>query len=831
MQISEHRRKAFGVPDLLLYASLIDDGVLLLNNGSLMATWSFRGPDMASATHEEMDAISRHMNNLLKLGTSWMIHCDAIRSNAPGYPEMGEFPDPVTALIDEERRAQFMHEGSHLASEYFLTLTYMPPLENEEKVKGFLFTSPDRKKTAVAAQVLSYFNEKVKSFESMFQTVMRARRLRVVIEHDELGNELLFDDLLRYVRRCVQGEDYKFAMPDFPIFLHDTIGGVELITGVEPKLGTRHMGVIAIDSFPSHSSPGHLTVLDTLPFEYRWNSRARLLDAEESKPILEKIGKKWAGMVRGFVAQLTGKTSGPVNEYALLMSDESRTAISVAAAGDVQFVNYTSNVIVLHEDKEVLERHVLEVVKAMKRAGFGARIESLNAVEAWRGTLPGDGDANPRRFLVHTLNLSDSLPIAGIWVGEKVNPSAMMPRNTPPLLMASSTGSTPFGLNLHVQDLGHTLVLGPPGSGKSTLMGLIAAQWFRYPNARVVCFDKGQSMYVLNQAAGGKFYELGGETDAINFCPLADLSTSADCSWAAGYIEDLVSMNGLVITPSIRNSINEAILRMSKGPESRSLYDFTATVQDNGVRNALKDFTSLGSNGALLDASEDTLRDSRFTVFEMDTLMGAGDGNSRGLVAVLLYLFRQIEKKLDGSPTLIVLDEAWVFLKHPQFCNKIREWLKVFRKMNAVLMMGTQSLSDVVNSDISDVIIEACPTKILLANVEAKNDSSRKFYEMIGLNEREIVGVASMTPKLDYYVTSSVGKRMFRLGLGGVAMAFVGVSSVELRRKAQAMKASVGEHWVVEWLRYRATSTRDKTLGLWAEHFNKQQNANQEKGA
>jgi type IV secretion system protein VirB4 len=121
VEVTEHRRHARGLADLLLYDSLIEDGILLQQDGSLMAAWSFRGPDMDSSTHAEMQALSARLNGILRLGTGWMIHCDAIRSRAPEYPDQGHFPDAVTRVIDEERRAQFMAEGVHFESEYFLT--------------------------------------------------------------------------------------------------------------------------------------------------------------------------------------------------------------------------------------------------------------------------------------------------------------------------------------------------------------------------------------------------------------------------------------------------------------------------------------------------------------------------------------------------------------------------------------------------------------------------------------------------------------------------------------------------------------------------------------
>jgi type IV secretory pathway VirB4 component len=205
--------------------------------------------------------------------------------------------------------------------------------------------------------------------------------------------------------------------------------------------------------------------------------------------------------------------------------------------------------------------------------------------------------------------------------------------------------------------------------------------------------------------------------------------------------------------------------------------------------------------------------------------MGSGDGgNSRGLVAVLLYLFRQIEKRLDGTPTLVILDEAWVYLKHELFRNKVKDWLKTMRRKNACVVLATQSISDVINSPIRDVVLESCPTKILLPNAEAGNVNSRDFYRQLGLNSREISIIQTAIPKRQYYVTSPLGRRLVGLGLGGVALSFVGVSSVEDRKAAEDMMAKHrGDPlWVEQWLRYRAGLTGNIVMTQWADVLRRQ---------
>ena len=223
MRLAEHRRRAQGLADLLLYDSLVDDGVMLLQDGALLAAWWFRGPDMASATHGEMAALSARLNSILRLGAGWMIQCDSIRSRAPGYPGRGAFRDPVTRLIDDERREQFTAVGAHFENDYFLSLTYLPPEQTEERVKGWLFDGSREFKSS-AEKILDYFKARVAGFEDVFGSLFEVRRLR--------------DELLRYIHRCVTATDHLMARPEIPVYLSDTLATQDFVGGVLPDVPT-----------------------------------------------------------------------------------------------------------------------------------------------------------------------------------------------------------------------------------------------------------------------------------------------------------------------------------------------------------------------------------------------------------------------------------------------------------------------------------------------------------------------------------------------------------------------------------------------------------------
>lgn len=773
--IRQYRTRERGFSDLLLYFGLVADGVVQLYDGCLMAAWSYRGPDLQAATNAEMSSIVARLNNVLKLGSGWMIHVDCMRSSAPGYPEGGAFPSITTRVIDDERRQQFMQERAHFESDYVLTLTYRVPTEREEKFKGWLYEGGERQARDPARRMLEFFIDSCARFGDVLGTVVRARRLATITRTDDYGSEVKYCELCRHVRRTITGEDFPFVLPDLPVYLNKILAGRDFIGGITPRLGDKHIKVVAITGYPKISQPGMIAALDTLSIEFRWNTRAIILDPEHSRSLLDKERRKWRGKIRSFRDQILRTQSGAINHDALEMAQQAEQAMGVASAGNVYFCLYSCNVVLMNDSLEKVEQDANAVAKLIKTLGFECFVETINAIEAWRGTLPGDGYRNVRRVVLHTLNMADMLPTTSVYAGETENPSPLMPAHAPPLFHAATSGATPFRFNAHVGDLGHMLNIGPTGAGKSTLLGLKVAQWFRYPRAQVFAFDKGYSLQTLAMACGGDFYDIGGEEggDAhgigAGFAPLENIDTDADIAWATDYVADLCTLsNGTddshnPITAKHKKAITEALRTLAqstrKGEGQRSLTNFAGTVQDEDVRNGVYPYTLGGPYGIFLDAERDHLVDSRFMVFEMEHLMAL---QKKAVIPVLLYLFRRIELRLDGSPTLIPLDESWVMLDNPLFKARIREWLKTFRRKNAVVDLYTQGVTDISRSSIKDALIESCPTKIYLPNAEAKTPNIRAVYEDMGFNSKELELISTATPKRHYYITSPMGNQRGR---------------------------------------------------------------------
>lgn len=360
-------------------------------------------------------------------------------------------------------------------------------------------------------------------------------------------------------------------------------------------------------------------------------------------------------------------------------------------------------------------------------------------------------------------------------------------------------------MSLHVGDVGHTLVVGPTGAGKSVLLALMALQFRRYARAQIFAFDFGGSIRAATLAMAGDWHDFGGELTvgtkpSVSLQPLARIHETYERAWAADWVVAILAREGIAITPDAKEHIWAALTSLASAPvEERTITGLSVLLQVNDLKQALRSYCIGGPYGRLLDAEAEHLGAASVQAFEIEGLVGTG-----AAPAVLSYLFHRIGDRLDGRPTLLIIDEGWLALDDQGFAGQLREWLKTLRKKNASVIFATQSLSDIDNSGIAPAIIESCPTRLLLPNERAIEPQITAIYRRFGLNDRQIEILARATPKRDYYCQSRRGNRLFELGLSEIGLALCAASS----RTDQALIASIAaEHgrygFLAAWLRAR----------------------------
>ena len=786
----EDRPDPAGLADLLGWAYLVEAGVVLCKDGALLAGFEYQGPDLGSATGAELDTLAAQLNDvLLPLGDGWMVHVDAIRSPAP-RPHASDFPDVVSAWIDAERRersASVAATRPQFVSTYMLTVTYLPPREVYARAAHAFMqrssdSAPEHRDTWTAT--LHAFVATLRTFEQRLSAHLRVRRLNS-------------DALLTHLHRCLTGLDHPVAAPAHGTYVNGVLASQELVGGHAPRVGDLHLRLVAIQGYPATSAPGRLDFLNALSFGYRWSNRFIPVSAQTGATLVKRHQQRWFMSRKGlgsFLRDATGATD-PVStdrrerqgealfydQDATAMARDAAAALAENNAGSLRFGLATQCVVIAERDAHVADQNARAVLVALQDHGLTARIETVNALDAFFGTLPGHGTPNLRRPLLSTANVVDCWPMTSVWSGLDRNPSPFFPPDSPPLLHAATDGSTPFRFNLHVSDTSHTLIVGSPGSGKSSLVGLVTAQWRRYgpsAGARTFVFDVGYSHWLLCRAMGGRHYDVAaGRIDSLAFQPLADVDRPTERAWAAGWLETLLQLQGVVVGPRERTRLDRALGLLAEQPrEFRTLTELTVQLQDPTLVEALRLYTVAGSYGALLDANDDALNgaengDASHQVFELRALLDLDDNV---LVPTLLYLFRRVERSLDGKPTLIVIEELWAPLMRTAFANRVRQWLLTLRKQNATVVLVAHTLAQLDAVPAKQVLVESCPTRILLPNPEAANSANTRLYRDLGLNDREIAIIAGATAKRDYYVSSPLGRRLVQLDLGPVALAFLG---------------------------------------------------------
>ena len=451
-------------------------------------------------------------------------------------------------------------------------------------------------------------------------------------------------ETLTYLHSTISTKRQRVGVPEVPMYLDALLADQPMIGGLKPILGRAHLRVLTIVGFPGATTPGILDELNGLAFPYRWSTRAIMLDKTDATRLLTKIRRQWFAKRKSVAAILkevmTNEASALVDTDAHNKALDADAALQELGADLVGEAYITATITVWHDDPRIADERLRLVEKLIQGRDFTCMVETVNAVDAWLGSLPGHVYANVRQPPVSTLNLAHMVPLSAVWAG----PARDEHLNAPPLLFGKAEGSTPFRFSLHVGDVGHTLVVGPTGAGKSVLLALMALQFRRYRDSQIFAFDFGGSIRAAALAMDGDWHDLGGAlsgsaAEPVALQPLAQIDGAAERAWSAEWIAAILDRERVEVTPEAKDHLWTALTSLASAPVSeRTMTGLSVLLQSANLKRALQPYCLGGPHGRLLDAEAERLGDAAVQVFETEGLIGTG-----AAAAVLAYLFHRIE--------------------------------------------------------------------------------------------------------------------------------------------------------------------------------------------
>lgn len=431
-----------------------------------------------------------------------------------------------------------------------------------------------------------------------------------------------------------------------------------------------------------------------------------------------------------------------------MLVDESATA-TVKQLGDAltemevngHVFGRCSLTVVLHnEDGRALNQQAAQAMKVLAGHDGAFFDESYNLLNAWVSIVPGNGARNLRRLALLETHAADLSFLFGVNQGEAG--SALL---SEPLAIFETPHQTPFAYHLHVEDVGHTLVLGATGSGKSFLLNFLVTNAQQY-NPFTIVLDLGHGFRKLGALLHGGYVELGLRQQHVRINPFSMEPTPEHLHFLHGFVRVLLEgEDGYRLSELEDREVYEAVENLYVlDREQRRLFTL-ANLLPRALMARLQKWIDGGRYAELFDNVEDTLTFERLHVFDFDAMR-----SYPALIEPLLFyiLHRVNERVLDPGDArtlkLCVMDEAWRFIQNPTLRAYVQEALKTWRKRNAAMILATQTIEDFASADLLRTVVESCPTKLLLANPAMERS---RYAELFQMNDMELDLLEGLTPR------------------------------------------------------------------------------------
>ena len=775
----EQRRMSELVPWMVL----ITDRLVLNKDGSLMAVFVYDGVDLEGRVQEEVESTVKRLETAMRVlnarVTVWS-HMerrqdDEVAAAAPG--------NHFGALLAKEQVASLRATRSY-RNRHYLTVMLSPKAQ-ADRFFG-LFSELNRSGRGVGASLVEALKL---SFSGSTRFAYEAREISQYATELERMLEQFAAGLLEVNVRRLSGaeltgrlhehltptDDRRALALKEGAYLDTALGGARMFVQTDgvwfEGQKKRYMAALSVKVWPEESTPGILDSLLAVDAEISVSQCYRVLDYEVAKKYLNDVRRHNLNMRKGLLTlameEFTKRESDNVNNDRERAAAEADDALDkLAENGSAGWFNLT--ILVWADTPTRLEESVQAVYKRLQAKDFVLMRETIHAVSAWAGTLPGQWGEMERWIFFFGQNMCDLMFLRALQSGDIVNRhlSEQAGKPMPALATFKTRHLTNYHFNFHNGDLGHFLVVGPTRSGKSSLLNFLMAKWKQYEPSRLIIFDKDWSCRIPTVLMGGQYLDLGRERVRVN--PLLELESENDRSWAAQWVESLIASKGYRVTSDDTKHIWMAIDGVSRLPIGTRKLASIAFQLPRHLGVELEPWINDGPLASYFDHKEDDFSLSDHTTMEMGEIML----QPAAARAFLDYAFHRIQKLLDGRPTLIYIEEAWFMLEDEHFVQRLNNWLRTLAKRNAIIGMATQSLMELSTSRIFSVIVDSIPTKIYLPNRDAMQQ--RDLYrDKLGLNEGQIHLIASATQKRDYILVNRNTTRVLESTFTPAAMGIV----------------------------------------------------------
>jgi len=711
------------VGDRLPYARLVDENTVLLRDGSVMSAIQVPGLLFETEDSAALNAHAATREVMLRsaLDSRFVMYHHVIRRRVEVELE-AEFPDALSRHIDA-RWKERLAGGSLFINDQFVTLIRRPArgktglperLSKMFSRAGKEELAADPKDIRSLRAAISALVASLSAYGASVLGEYAAQGSATGGTHSEILELLsaLYNGEMRPVRRPADEADIGQMLP----YRRASFGldAMELRGSAAPDFAA----ILGLKDYPEATSPGLLDGLLRLPYE--------MVVTESYAPNERTTARERI--------DLALRRSRSVDEEAAAERGEMMAARDALGSGGLGFGDHHLTVLVREADLARLDDAMAACSAALADTGAIAVREDTNLEPAFWAQFPGNEEYIVRRAMISSANMAGFGSFHGFALGQ-----AAGNHWGDAVTLLETTSATPFFFNFHNGDLGNFSVIGPSGSGKTVVMNFLAAQAQKF-SPRTILFDKDRGAELFIRGIGGRYDRIAPGVPT-GFNPLSLPDTPANRAFLRDWLGVLLKAEG----PEELATLSAAVdATYANDPSLRRLRHFKELLagarrpQPGDLADRLGAWIGEGEHAWLFDNARDQLDlSARVLGFDMTALLE----NPRLRTPVMMYLFHRIDERLDGQPTMILIDEGWKALDDEVFAARIRDWLKTLRKRNALVGFATQSARDALDSRISTALVEQTATMIFMPNARARYED---YCEGFGLTDHELALIRSL---------------------------------------------------------------------------------------